>query len=104
WFLMECIRVSSHWFERWPAAYFYVPAPAPFTTGLYYLLLVTLATGWIFRSKQRRLAVAGLVLVTLIWCVRTVREVQTIRLTVLPLKGAAAIYVDAFGRANDLLI
>src|SRR4029077_19259238 len=24
WFLMECIRVSSHWFAGWPQAYFYV--------------------------------------------------------------------------------
>src|SRR5207249_3889622 len=22
WFLMECIRVSSHWFANWPGAYF----------------------------------------------------------------------------------
>jgi competence protein ComEC len=28
WFLMECIRVSSHWFAQWSGAYFYVPEPA----------------------------------------------------------------------------
>ena len=30
WFLMEIIRVSSHWFANWPGAYFYVPEPSPF--------------------------------------------------------------------------
>ena len=36
WFLMEIIRVSSHWFANWPGAYFYVPEPSLFTIGLYY--------------------------------------------------------------------
>src|SRR5204863_7781308 len=36
WFVMECIRVTSHWFADWPRAYFYVPAPSLFTSALYY--------------------------------------------------------------------
>ena len=32
WFGMECIRASSEWFARWPAAYYYTPAPSLFTT------------------------------------------------------------------------
>ncbi len=55
WFLMECIRVSSHWFAQWPAAYFYVPEPTLFTTGLYYAILLGVLTGWLFRTQTARL-------------------------------------------------
>src|SRR5207248_2831667 len=37
WFWMECIRRTSEWSAHWPAAYYYVPAPSLYTTGLYYL-------------------------------------------------------------------
>src|SRR5262249_49911016 len=45
WFLMECIRVSSHWFAKWPYAYVYVPAPSLFTSLLYYTILLAIVTG-----------------------------------------------------------
>src|SRR5207253_7205800 len=51
WFLMECIRVSSHWFASWPRAYSYVAAPGLFTCILYYALLLALLTGWLFQSR-----------------------------------------------------
>ncbi len=60
WFIMECIRVSSHWFANWPKAYFYVPAPSLFTSGLYYLILLSVATGWLFKSKLRAWKLAAL--------------------------------------------
>lgn len=104
WFLMEGIRVSSHWFERWPAAYFYVPAPALATTCLYYLLLLTLATGWAFKIRHRAWVLSGLALLTGAWGLHALLDRPTVCLTVLPLKGAAALFVDAPGRENDLLI
>jgi len=104
WFLMECIRVTSHWSARWPAAYLYVPAPSFFTTGLYYLLLLTVATGWVFTIRHRAWVLTALALLTGIWSAQWLLEQRTTHLTILPLKGAAAIFVDAPGRANDLLI
>ena len=62
WFLMECIRVSSHWFADWPGAYFYVPEPALFTTGLYYAILLAVLTGCMFRPKLRAWKVTALVI------------------------------------------
>jgi len=104
WFLMECIRRSSHWSAEWPGAYFYVPMPDWLTMLVYYLLLLTLGTGWIFTIKRRAWALGALALLTGAWCGRLALERQTTFLTVLPLKGAAAIFVDAPGRADDLLI
>ena len=60
WFLMECIRVCSHWFAHWPGAYFYVPAPALFTTGLYYAILLGVLTGWLFQPRLRAWKIAAL--------------------------------------------
>ena len=104
WFLMECIRVSSHWSARWPGAYYYVTPPNLFTTVLYYLLLLTILTGWVFQQKQRGWIFAGLALLTTVWGLPRLLELPEIRLTVLPVNGAGAIYVDGPGRAKDMLV
>ena len=67
WFLMECIRVSSHWFAKWPGAYFYVPEPSLFTSGLYYLVLLSVGTGWLFQPKLRAWKLAALALGVSLW-------------------------------------
>jgi hypothetical protein len=59
WFLREIIRVSSHWFAHWPGAYFYVPAPSLFTSGLYHLLLLSVCSGWIRQPKLRAWRIAA---------------------------------------------
>ena len=104
WFLMECIRVSSHWFARWPGAYFYVPAPAPFTTGLYYAILLAVLTGWMFQPRLRAWKVAALVIGVCIWGWQYWQTCSVTRLTVLPVNGGMAIHFDAPGSANDLLV
>jgi competence protein ComEC len=104
WFLMECIRVTSHWFADWPEAYFYVATPNLFTIGLYYVILLTVLTGWLFRPKWRAWKAAGLVLLSVLWCGQWQREHAATRLTVLPLSGGSAVYCDAPGAANDVLV
>ncbi len=104
WFWMECIRRTSQWSAACPAAYFYVPAPSLSTTGLYYLLLLALATGWVLKIRHRSWALTGLGCLTGLWCLQWTLQSQTTRLTILPLKGAAAMFVDAPGLKNDLLI
>jgi len=104
WFLMESIRVTSQWSAHWPAACYYVPAPAFPTTALYYVLLLSIATGWVFTIKHRVWALTALGLMSSAWFVQYWFERQTTRLTILPVKGAAAVFVDAPGAANDLLI
>ena len=97
WFLMECIRVSSHWFAHWPAAYRYVPAPSLFTTVLYYFVLLALASGWLFRPKLRRCKFAVLGLLLMCWSWQCWHEWSVTRLTILPADGGMAIYFDAPG-------
>ena len=104
WFLMECIRVSSHWFAHWPGAYFYVPGPAPFTTGLYYAILLAVLTGWIFQPKLRAWKVAALAIGVCIWSWQYWQTCAVTRLTLLPVNGGMAVHFDAPGSANDLLV
>jgi competence protein ComEC len=104
WFLMECIRVTSHWFAQWPGAYFYVSEPTPFTTALYYTILLAVLTGWLFQPKLRAWKIAALSLGVCVWSWQFWQACSASRLTALPLNGGMAIYFDAPGTANDLLI
>jgi competence protein ComEC len=104
WFLMECIRVTSHWFAKWPAAYYYVSAPGLFTTALYYAILLAVLTAWLFKPKWRVWKISGLVLLSVLWCVQWRHESSVTRLTALPLSGGSAVYCDAPGGKNDLLV
>jgi len=104
WFLMECIRVSSHWFTRWPGAYLYISAPSLFTSVLYYSVLLALVTGWVFKPKLRAWKFAALTLLVLVWCSLFWNNSRATRLTILPLNGGSAVYFDAPGTKNDLLV
>jgi competence protein ComEC len=104
WFLMECIRVTSVWFAQWPGAYFYVSEPNWFTIALFHLILLTLLTGWLFSSRWRAWKIAGLAFLCALWCVQWQHEYFTTRLTILPLNGGSAVYFDAPGSKNDLLV
>jgi len=104
WCLMECIRVSSHWFADWPRAYFYVSEPNLLTAGLYYGVLLTALTGWMLRPKLRAWKLAALAVAVGCWGWQCWQECSATRLSILPVNGGIAIYFDAPGTRNDLLI
>jgi competence protein ComEC len=104
WFLMECIRVSSHWFAHWPAAYYYVPAPSLLTSGLYYALLLAVATGWLFRRELRAWKLCAVTLIVCVWGGLQCWDRTVTRLTVLPANGGTTIYFDGPGQKNDWVL
>ena len=104
WFLMESIRVSSLWFADWPKAYAYVREPGLFTIALYYAVLLAVATGWLFRPRLRAWRFATLGLAVCGWVWHCGQEASVTRLSVLPANGGMAIYFDAPGSKNDMLI
>jgi competence protein ComEC len=104
WFLMECIRVSSAWFAKWPLAYHYVPAPSVLTIGLYYAVLLGLLTGWLFRPKLRAWKLTALSLGVCIWCWQCLQSYGSTRLTILPLNGGMAVFFQAPQARHDLLV
>jgi competence protein ComEC len=104
WFAMECIRTSSQWFTHWPVAYFYVPAPSLLTSTLYYALLLGLLSGWLVNPARRWWKWSAVAVAALAWILSLYQEAATTRLTILSVSGGTAIYCDALGKKNDLLI
>jgi competence protein ComEC len=104
WFGMECIRISSQWFARWPAAYWYSSAPSVFATCLYYVVLLGLFTGWLLRSAFRKIKIGAVTVAVFVWLFLVWQQATTTRLTVLPASGGTVVHCDAPGRARDVLI
>jgi beta-lactamase superfamily II metal-dependent hydrolase len=104
WFLMLAMTWVSIQFARLPGAYFYVPEPSLVTMVIYYAALIAAFSGW-FKTNGRKLV--GLTILAVIgavyfWQWQASRDETN--LTVLPLAGGHAVYVDADGRRNDWLI
>jgi len=104
WLFMKWIHSTSIWFAGWPHAYSYVAAPTVFSIMFYYALLLALVTGWLFQIKWRKWKLIALILLLTIWSAQRLHDRSTTRLTILPLNGGSAIYCDAPGVKNDLLI
>ena len=104
WFFMVAMTWVSEVSTRIPGAYFYVPAPSWLEIGLYYAVLVGVVSGWLWAPKRRIWSAAALILIAAggIWYWQT-KCVET-KLTVLPLNGGQAVWVDAAGRKNDWLV
>jgi len=104
WFFMSAMTDASEWFTKIPGAYFYVPAPSWWTIGLYYAVLVGALSGWLFAPRRRFGSALVLILIaaTYFWNWEKSRSETVI--TVLPLNGGHAVFVDAAGRNNDWLV
>jgi len=104
WFLMECIRVTSLWFSHWPGAYFYVRAPGWYAIGLYYVVLLSVMTGWLFKPAWRTLKISVLAALIAVWGWQLWKEYSITRLTILPLDGGSAVFYDPPASKDSLLI
>jgi len=104
WFFMSAMTAVSEYATKIPGAFFYVPAPSWLEITIYYGVLVGALSGWLFAPKLRRWSVAALVLMCagFAWHWQTTRS--EVKLTVLPLNGGHAVFVDAAGRKNDWLV
>ncbi len=104
WFFMAVMSDVSEWFTKIPGAYFYVPAPSWAWIVIYYIVLVVALCGGL-KTVPRRVGMAFVVVVIIvIGLVRWEGSRGETDLTVLPLNGGHAIFVDAAGRKNDWLI
>lgn len=104
WLLMTCIRTTSLWSANWHGAYFYAPMPGLFTIALYYLILLTALTGWLFKPKLRKWKFSILTSLIAIWCGLWLHERPTATCSILPLSGGHAVYVQLPNGGDDWLI
>jgi ComEC/Rec2-related protein len=104
WFFMVAMTGVSVAATKIPGAYLYVPEPSLLTIAVYYAVVIASFSGW-FNSRRRILAGVAVLLGIgggYFWQWETACGETT--LTVLPLSGGHAIFVDADGRQNDWLI
>lgn len=104
WFLMAAMTWVSVESAKLPGAYFYVPEPSLTTMAVYYAVVIAAFSGW-FKTAWRKIFCAAVLLVIgtgYFWHWEMSRGETD--LTVLPLNGGHAVYVDADGRKNDWLI
>ena len=104
WLWMAAMVKCSDWFAALPGAYFYVAAPTTAGSIIYYTLLFGLVSGKLFAPRLRNWSVAAMCLIAVIGFVRWFGHRNDTRITVLPLSGGDSIFVDAPGRADDLLL
>jgi ComEC/Rec2-related protein len=104
WFFMVAMTNVSEWSTKIPGAFFYVPAPSWLTIGVYYTALVGALSGWLFAPARRIWSTAILILIVAVYFWRWEQSRGEIELTVLPLNGGHAVFVDAAGRKNDWLV
>jgi competence protein ComEC len=104
WFFMVAMTWISTESAKLPGAYFYVPEPSLATIAIYYAVIISVGSGWF---NSRRKIISGTAILVLLgtvyfWQSQSARAKTT--LTVLPLNGGHAVFVDAAGRQNDWLV
>jgi ComEC/Rec2-related protein len=104
WFWMAAMVKVSGWFAAVPGAYCYVPAPTPALYFIYYSLLFGVASGKLLAPRTRTWSGAAIGLLAAVTCFQWFTHRNDTRITVLPLSGGDSIFVNAPGRANDLLV
>jgi beta-lactamase superfamily II metal-dependent hydrolase len=87
-----------------PAAYFYVPEPSLTTITIYYAVLIAAFSGWFKTARRKFFGAAILLFIGVIYFWQWQASRGETDLTVLPLNGGHAVFVDADGRKNDWLI
>lgn len=92
WFFAHAMAESSAWFSELPGAWSHVKAPPLLGVAAYYLALWLLASGWAWRSWRRTLPLLLGLLAVMIgswhW------KYRDARLTILPLNGGHALYLE----------
>ena len=104
WAWMLAMIKVSRWCTELPGAFLYMPAPSAITFVLYYAVLVGSMSGWLWKAEQRRRTFAALLLVFAFYVWQYKQSRNETSLTVLPLNGGHAVYLDAPGWSDDWLI
>ena len=91
-------------FARLPGAYAYVPEPSLATMTIYYAVVLAACSGWFKTTRRKFMGAAILLLLATGYLWRWEVSRTETDVTVLPLNGGHAVYVDADGRRNDWLV
>ncbi|HEY5043634.1 MAG TPA: ComEC/Rec2 family competence protein [Verrucomicrobiae bacterium] len=104
WFFMVAMTWVSAEFTKIPGSYFYVHEPSLATIAIFYAVVIAIFTGWFSNSRRKFIGAAILLFIGGVYFWQWQSSRDETDLTVLPLNGGHAVFVDAAGRKNDWLI
>jgi competence protein ComEC len=104
WFFMSAMQWVSAEFTKIPGSYFYVPSPSWISIGIYYAVLIVALSGWLKTAQRKIFFAAILISIGAIYFWRWENSRDETKITILPLNGGHAVFVDADGRKNDWLV
>ena len=104
WFWMKLMLEASHAVIKLPGAFFYVRSPALTDFAIYYGAMLAVMSGVAFKKQWRIATVICVVFITVFYGWRWQATRSTTTLTVLPLNGGHAVFVQSGKSADDLLI
>jgi len=102
-FMLWMIRISE-WSADLPSGCFNIQAPRPVTFLFYYLLLAAVIAGWFKNPRWRGWCIGALLLLGVVWTVQWRDERKETRLTILPLHGGEAIYIEQPSTSTEMLV
>ncbi|HXB59778.1 MAG TPA: ComEC/Rec2 family competence protein, partial [Candidatus Acidoferrales bacterium] len=103
WGCMAGMTHVSEWFTKIPGSYVYVAAPSWLWVGIYYGAVIVILSGWLKLRSGKIFATAAAVLLAIIYFEQWEKSRANTELTVLPLDGGHAVFVNA-GRNNEWLV
>ncbi|MBI3415428.1 MAG: ComEC/Rec2 family competence protein [Verrucomicrobia bacterium] len=104
WLWMHLMVKLSEWSVTWPGSFFYIRAPSGLEFWIYYTALFAALNGWFIMPRIRAWAISSLAILLALWSLQQFQERHTTRVTVLPLSGGHAVYIEAAGRQSELLV
>ena len=104
WFFMVAMTWVSEVATKIPGAYFYVPEPSLTSIVIYYGIIIAAFSGWFTTAKRKFFGAIILFFIGAIYLWQWELSRNETSLTVLPLNGGHAVYVDNTGRHHDWLI
>ena len=103
WFWMKLMLWVTDGMAAWPGGCWNIQAPGPVTWVLCAATVAALASGGLAGPHWRRVT-AGLAALGLAWALTAWMDQGATRLVVLPLNGGHAVFIDAPGSRDDLLV
>ena len=104
WLWMKLMLEISHAVIKLPGAFFYVRSPVLADFAIYYGAMLAVMSGVAFRKQWRIATMICVVFIAVFYGWRWQAARSTTTLTVLPLNGGHAVFIQSGQSADDLLI
>jgi len=104
WLWMVLMTKIGEAAAKLPGAFFYQRAPEPIDMGIYYSALIYSLSGHAFRRKFRMWTFAAVLAIGCFYGARAWHSHRTAILYAIPCSGSNAVYIDAPGSSDDILV